>query len=87
MLHNAHQVMATEWNIVGIAAGTAFCGLLAVLFFARPFLRAVSEARSLPSGVQSALAAFALVATLNADKLRSGASVECSVERCRGSQC
>ena len=29
------------------------------------------EARSLPRGVQSALAAFALVATLNADKLRS----------------
>ena len=64
--------MAVDWNIVGIAAGTAFCGLLAVLFFARPFLRGVSEARSLPRGVQSALAAFALVATLNADKLRSG---------------
>ena len=65
-------MMAVDWNIVGIAAGTAFCGMLAVLFFGRPLLRAASEIRSLPRMVQGALAALALVATLNAQKLRSG---------------
>ena len=64
--------MAIDWNLVGIAAGTAFCGILAALFFGRPFLRAASEIRSLPKMVQSALAALALMATLSADKLRSG---------------
>ena len=64
--------MAVDWNIVGIAAGTAFCGMLAVLFFGRPLLRAASEIRSLPRMAQGVLAALALVATLNAQKLRSG---------------
>ena len=64
--------MATDWNIVGIAAGTAFCGLLAVLFFGRPFLKAVSGIMSLPRTVQGVLAVFGLVATINARKLRSG---------------
>ena len=64
--------MAIDWNSVGIAAGTAFCGVLAVLFFGCPLLRAVSEIRSLPKMVQGALAVLALVATLNAQKLRSG---------------
>ena len=64
--------MAIDWNSVGIAAGAAFCGTLAVLFFGRPLLRAASEVRSLPRGVQGALAVLALVATLNAQKLRSG---------------
>ena len=35
--------MAIDWNLVGIAAGTAFCGILAALFFGHPFLRAASE--------------------------------------------
>ena len=66
------QVIAIDWNFIGLAAGTAFCGILAALFFGRPFLRAASEIRSLPKMVQSALAALALMATLSADKLRSG---------------
>ena len=66
------QVIAIDWNFIGLAAGTAFCGILAALFFGRPFLRAASEIRSLPKLVQSALAALALMATLSADKLRSG---------------
>ena len=64
--------MAVDWTSIGIAAGTAFCGMLAVLFFGRPLLRAASEIRSLPRMAQGVLAALALVATLNAQKLRSG---------------
>ena len=64
--------MAIDWNFVGIAAGTAFCGILVALFFGRPLLRAASEIRSLPKMVQGALAALALMATVNGQKLRSG---------------
>ena len=64
--------MAINWNSVGIAAATAFCGILALLLCGRSFLRGASEARSLPRGVQSALVALALVMALNADKLRIG---------------
>ncbi len=68
--------MAIDWNIVGMAAGTAFCGMLAAMFLARPILRAATRIRSLPRVVQGALAALALVATLNAQKLRNGGGVQ-----------
>ena len=60
--------MAIDWNIVGIVAGTAFCGMLAAMFLAHPLVRAAARIRSLPRVVQGALAALALVATLNAQK-------------------
>lgn len=68
--------MAIDWNVVGMVAGTAFCGLLATLFLAHPLVRAAARIRSLPRVVQGALAALALVATLNAQKLRNGGGVQ-----------
>ena len=61
-----------NWNIVGNVVALAFCGLLAVLMLRKSLGIAFAQVKALPRPVQIIAAILAVVATVQAQKLRSG---------------
>ncbi len=62
----------TNLNMVGNVVALAFCGLLAVLMLRKSLGIAFAQVKALPRPVQIIAAILAVVATVQAQKLRSG---------------
>ena len=64
--------MEINWNLVALAAGLLFYGMLAAMTMRRPLKAAWGQLRALPRFVQTLLVAMAVVATVEAQKPGNG---------------
>lgn len=64
--------MTINWNIVALAVGLLFYGMLAAMTMRKPFKAAWEHLRALPRLAQAMLAALAVVATVEAQKPGNG---------------
>ena len=64
--------MAINWNIVALAVGLLFYGMLAAMTMRKQFKAAWEHLRALPRHAQAMLAALAVVATVEAQKPGNG---------------
>ena len=64
--------MEINWNLVALAAGLLFYGMLAAMTMRRSLKAAWGQLRALPRFVQTLLVAMAVVATVEAQKPGNG---------------
>ena len=64
--------MEINWNLVALAAGLLFYGMLAAMTLRKQFRAAWEHLRALPRLAQAMLAALAVVATVEAQKPGNG---------------
>ena len=65
-------MLAVDWNMVGVVAALAFCGLLAVLSMRKPLCAAFAHVKAMPRPVQVMTVILAVIATLQAQKAGNG---------------
>ena len=65
-------MLAVDWNMVGVVAALAFCGLLAVLSMRKPLCTAFAHVKAMPRPVQVVTVILAVIATVQAQKSGNG---------------
>ena len=65
-------MFAIDWNIVGVIAALAYCGLLAVLMMRKSLCAAFAHVKAMPRPVQVVTAILVIVATVQAQKSGNG---------------